>query len=282
MNFPTTRYTLIHRIATCSAEEDWALFLADYWRPLCRFAARWGRLQLDDAEDIASATLEAIIRNDLLARWSGDRRAKLRTLLCGVVRKVLANETRKRQRQSKHMQQFVFEIASSLSFDELVRESIPGSEQDAFYEAWAEELLQSAVESLLDDYHSEGRGNYFRVLYGRICDGMSVRDVAAALDLKPTDVDNYYRHARSRLETRLRDLVRWHIVRYAGPDEAGDEFETEWGRLGEFLKSRGGLEESLKKSYADFNSDSLREREIESMTTIMKNVRSFLKERPAS
>ena len=70
MNFPTTRYTLIHRIATSTAESDWALFLADYWRPICRFAARWGRLSLHDAEDVAAVTLEIVIRNGLLARWA--------------------------------------------------------------------------------------------------------------------------------------------------------------------------------------------------------------------
>lgn len=281
MNFPTTRYTLIHRLATGAAEEDWALFLADYWRPLCRFAARWGRLSLTDAEDIAAATLEAVIRNGLLERWVGDRRARLRTLLCGVVRRALANDSRKRSREGRHLREYLRELSLAGRIDELCVETIPGEEADAFYQAWAEELLQSAVESLLDDYHREGRGNYFRVLFGRICEGLAVKEVADALGLKVDDVDNYFRHARSRLEHRLRELVRWHVVRYSGHDAASEEFLHEWNRLGDFLERHGGLEEALRRSYSEFDAESLREHEVESMTAILKNVREYLSERCA-
>ncbi len=281
MNFPTTRYTLIHRLATGAAEEDWALFLADYWRPLCRFAARWGRLNLVDAEDIASVTLEVLIRNSLLERWVGDRRARLRTLLCGVVRRALSNHTRRKMREGHHLREYLNELNLLGRVDEFYDESIPGDEADAFYQAWAEELLQSAVESLLDDYHREGRGDYFRVLFGRVCEGLPVKEIADALGLKTADVDNYFRHARSRLEHRLRELVRWHVVRYSGNEAASEEFLHEWHRLGDFLERHGGLEEALRHSYSDFDAESLREREVESMTAIMKNVREYLTERCA-
>jgi len=281
MNFPTTRYTLIHRLATGAAEEDWALFLADYWRPLCRFAARWGRLNLDDAEDLASLTLQVLIRNGLLERWVGDRRARLRTLLCGVVRRAISNHTRKKSREGRHLREYHKEMSLLGRIDELYDESIPGDEADAFYQAWAEELLQSAVESLLDDYHREGRGDYFRVLFGRVCEGLPVKQIAEALSLKIDDVDNYFRHARSRLEHRLRELVRWHVVRYSGKEAGSEEFLHEWHRLGDFLERHGGLEEALRHSYADFDAESLREREVESMTAVMKNVREYLAERCA-
>ena len=93
------------------------------------------------------------------------------------------------------------------------------------------------------------------------------------------DVDNYFRHARSRLEHRLRELVRWHVVRYSGKDAAAEEFLHEWHRLGDFLERNGGLEEALRHSYADFDTEPLREREVESMTAILKNVREYLAER---
>lgn len=257
------------------------LFLADYWRPLCRFAARWGRLNLDDAEDLASLTLQVLIRNGLLERWVGDRRARLRTLLCGVVRRAISNHTRKKSREGRHLREYLKEMSLLGRIDELYDESIPGDEADAFYQAWAEELLQSAVESLLDDYHREGRGDYFRVLFGRVCEGLPVKQIAEALSLKIDDVDNYFRHARSRLEHRLRELVRWHVVRYSGKEAGSEEFLHEWHRLGDFLERHGGLEEALRHSYADFDAESLREREVESMTAVMKNVREYLAERCA-
>ncbi len=276
MNFPTTRYTLIHRLATSSAEEDWALFLADYWRPLCRFAVRWGRLDLTDAEDVAAITLEAILRNDLLARWSADQRARLRTLLCSVVRKILANETRRASRRRRRFQDYVDQLSADLNLSNLTSDVVPSDEADAFYRAWAEELLHSAVESLLEDYHREGRGDYFRVFYGRVCENIPVSAIAEALGLKKTDVDNYFRHARSRLQSRLRDLVRWHVLRYSSPNESSAEFESEWTRLGEFLQRNGGLEDSLRASYAGFNVEAVREREASSMTAILKRVRGNL------
>ena len=250
------------------------LFLADYWRPLCRFAVRWGRLDLLDAEDVAATTLEAILRNDLLARWTTDRRARLRTLLCSVVRRILADEARRSSRRRRRIREYVEQADCDLKQTVQNGEPISTDEADAFYQAWAEELLQSAVESLLEDYHREGRGNYFRVFYGRVCENLPMRTIAESLQLKETDVDNYFRHARSRLESRLRDLVRWQVLRYSPPDQSTVEFEHEWSRLGEFLKHNGGLEDSLRSSYAGFNVEAVREREASSMTAILKRVRT--------
>src|SRR5262245_3212426 len=94
MSFPQTRHTLIQRIVTRGDDQDWQAFLADYWGPVCRFAMRRGGLALADAEDVAAATFEALVANRLLARWVSDRAAKLRTLLCAVVRNVLSNRAR--------------------------------------------------------------------------------------------------------------------------------------------------------------------------------------------
>src|SRR4051812_12709220 len=94
MSFPQTRPTLIQRLATHGNEPDWQAFLADYWRPVCRFAWHYGQCSWQDAEDVASQTFLAIVQQELLARWVSAHSAKLRTLLCTVVRNVLANRAR--------------------------------------------------------------------------------------------------------------------------------------------------------------------------------------------
>jgi hypothetical protein len=94
MSFPQTRHTLIQRIADAGDGRDWGEFLADYWGPVCRFARRAGALTQDDAEDAAAQTFEVLVRNRLLAHWVLKRSAKLRTLLCAVVRNVLSNRGR--------------------------------------------------------------------------------------------------------------------------------------------------------------------------------------------
>ena len=62
---------------------------------------------------------------------------------------------------------------------------------------------------------------------------MTIAEVAKALDRKPSDVDNYYRHARTRLSDQLEAMLREQIERYCPEDEAGEEFRGEWEKLGE-------------------------------------------------
>ena len=69
MSFPATRHSLIQRLAVTGAEEDWRQFLEDYWQPVCRFAANWGRLRFEDAEDVGSATFQVVLAGNLLQRW---------------------------------------------------------------------------------------------------------------------------------------------------------------------------------------------------------------------
>ncbi|MBU4271254.1 MAG: hypothetical protein KKE86_04830, partial [Planctomycetes bacterium] len=96
MGFPQTRLTLIQRLTSGGAEEDWQNFLKDYWGPICRFSLRRGARNLDDAEDVASETFEALWEQRLLVRWVANRSAKLRTLLCCVVRNILSHRNRVR------------------------------------------------------------------------------------------------------------------------------------------------------------------------------------------
>ena len=225
-----------------------------------------GKITIDDAEDVASSTFEVVIRNNLLARWVANRRSKLRTVMCSVVRKVLANHSRKRSNSERTFDPTEFDVA-----DELAE---PQDVIDAFYVEWAEERLQSAVESLLRDYHRDGRGDYFRVLYGRICEGMAAAEVAECLSLSVTKSENYFKHARRQLSNRVKNLVREEANRYSPADDAAAEFEREWGRLGDFLQSRGGLEQAIRTSYEDFNTEDLKRRAKSSMTKILSRLNS--------
>src|SRR5512137_977749 len=101
MSFPETRQTFIERLASGGSEHDWRCFLQDYWGPVCRFALRWGVGNFADAEDVAAQTFEILWENRLLVRWVSNRSARLRSLLCGVVRKILANRGRTRENRQR-------------------------------------------------------------------------------------------------------------------------------------------------------------------------------------
>lgn len=241
MAFPETRLTLIQRLATGGSEDDWRLFLKDYWGPVCRFALRYGARSLDDAEDVASEAFEVLWANRLLVRWVSSRSAKLRTLLCSVVRNLLANRGRVRAGRERLDRRWLAEMDLSNWMSE--------EQADVFYAAWAEDLVQQAVESLAAEYYRANRGDYVRVLYGRLCERLSIAEVAKLLELNCTDVVNYYRHASQRLAGKLEERLRRQILRYAEPDQAEAEFSHEWGQLQEHLSQSGGLEKAVQRAY---------------------------------
>jgi DNA-directed RNA polymerase specialized sigma24 family protein len=241
MSFPQTRLTLIQRLTSGGTEADWHLFLKDYWGSIVRFSLRWGAASLEDAEDVASETFGVLLEHHLLVRWASHRRAKLRTLLCSVVRNILSN----RYRIEKARDRLLPDLKEH--FNGLGRQR--RDEVDAFYAAWVEDLVQRSVESLAREYYRERKGDYVRVLYSRLCERLTVAQVANALEIKPSAVVNYFRHVRQRLSKKLEGLVRGQVERYCLPDEVEVEFYVEWQRIGLHLAECGGLEAAVRRAY---------------------------------
>jgi RNA polymerase sigma factor (sigma-70 family) len=246
MSFPETRATLIQRLAKGREAEEWKEFHDDYWRPICRFV-RWNGVLSDaDAEDVTSEVFETLLKTELLARWVDSRTAKLRTLLCSVTRNILSN----RRRIGTGRARIVRDHGGALDRyrDEETQESADSERIDeVFYAAWACELLKSAVDELLAELQASGRGDQFRVLYGRICEEMTIREVGEALGLTPSTVDNYFRSARDRLSRKIRESLQRHVSRYSDAVDLASEFELEWDRLGNYFTRNGGLEESIRR-----------------------------------
>jgi len=247
MAFPDTPKTLIQRLTASGAEADWRQFLNDYWGPVCRFAAGRASLSAADAEDVASLTFEVLLTNHLLARWVLNRSAKLRTLLCSVVRNILSNRARVHSGRERILRELSEEADPGRSFQSI---DAPEDQVDAFYAAWVADLLEQAVQSLMDEYHAAGKGDYFRVLYGRICEEMTMPEIAESLGIPLTSAENYFKAARKRLADRLQELVRDHVSRYCPKEDFEDELQAEWNRLGEHFTSHGGLEDVLRRASA--------------------------------
>lgn len=251
MSFPETRHTLIQRLASGGEDTDWQEFINDYWGPVCRFAKWKGTLSHEDAEDVASLTFEALLKSQLLQRWNAYRYARLRTLLCTVVRNVLSN----RARVEVARERIVRDHGGLLNrYVEVPGEDgvdAPQDQLDAFYAAWVDDVLHSVVEGLLVEYNRMGKGDYFRVLYGRLCEDLTLPEIAAALGIKLTSAENYLRHMRQQLGSRLQETVRNRILRYASPDRVEAEFAAEWSQLGDYLRNRGGVEEVIRRLYLE-------------------------------
>jgi hypothetical protein len=148
---------------------------------------------------------------------------------------------------------------------------------DAFYAAWVEDLVQQAVESLAAEYYAQRKGDYVRVMYGRLCRRMTIAQVAEALEIKPSAVDNYYRHARERLAEKLEASVRRQTGRYCPSDEAKEETAVEWGRLGEYLAAHGGLEEAVRRAYDLLDPVTVKRRKAEGLTRAVTQLTSIIR-----
>lgn len=241
MAFPETRLSLIRRVVATGDAASWDLFVANYWRATCRFAMRIGNLQWSDAEDVASKVFETLYRKSLLESWLSQPNARFKTLLCTVVKNIVLNTHRSNQTAARHRAD---QVQRAEEFGHLAT----NDQLSLFYDIWAEELMRTAVNSLMLDYHREGKGDYFRVLHARICEEMPVKEIAAALELKPTDIDNYYRHARDRLAERIKQSVRKDAASYTELTDLDEEFLHEWQRLAELVKHQGGLEAAVRKA----------------------------------
>ncbi|HUG70888.1 MAG TPA: sigma-70 family RNA polymerase sigma factor [Pirellulaceae bacterium] len=247
MAFPQTRLTLIKRLTTEGSEQDWRAFHDDYWVAVCRFAMRWRGLSVEDAEDVAAEVFQAILANDLLGRWHEHRTAKLRTLICGVAKNIIANRTRVEDGRQRILRDLAAEGALPASLWAVPE---PSEEQeDAFYSAWVDDLLQRAINDLLTKLHGEGKGDYFRVLHGRVCEQVSTREIAELLSISATAAENYFKAAKKRMAGELESAMRSHVQRYCDDESVAGEFATEWSRLSNHLQQHGGLEAVLRSQH---------------------------------
>ncbi|MHC4259080.1 MAG: RNA polymerase sigma factor [Planctomycetota bacterium] len=280
MSFPRTSKTLIFRVVTEGSEQDWHRFLSDYWLPVCRFAQQRDKLGIEDAEDVASETFETILRDKLLQRWASDRSSKLCTLLCTVVRHVLSNRARVQKGRRRLLAERATELPKRTDLPTIKAIDESAEQIDEFYAAWVEGILLQTVESLMREYHRTGKGDYFRVLHGRVCEQMTTPQISQALSIKITDAENYYKAARKRLAAKLQELVAEHVRRYCEPQEADDEFESEWNRIGQYLKDHGGLERALAKVYKSTAPTEVAQRQAQAITATLRRLTQTLPKVP--
>ncbi len=246
MAFPNTRLSLIQRLAGGGDDAAWREFVNDYWGPVCRFAQNHGNLKHEDAEDVAADVFQAILKNRLLERWSQSPSAKLRTLICCCARNILCNQYRIESGRKRLVREHGGRLDRYASDFDDDRDALP-DELDEFYAAWIDEILQTAVNRLFADYDQSGRGDHFRVLYGRVCEQLSMPEIAAMLEISLSSVEGYYRHARGRLQEELHELIRQQVVRYSAADDVDDELQVETAKAREHLQKRGGLEAAVRK-----------------------------------
>ncbi|MBI1375595.1 MAG: sigma-70 family RNA polymerase sigma factor [Phycisphaera sp.] len=251
MSFPETHYSLIDRLVREGAERDWGKFLEAYWTPLCAFARRRAGLSVDDAEDVAAMTVEVLLRNKLLDRWATDRSAKLRTLLCTVVRRVMANRLRVQSGRRELLEELGRELTERDDLPTLKADDATEADVDVLYAAWVEQLLRDAVGRVVTELRADGKEHYVAVLRARVCDGLTIRDTAERVGITTASVDNHYRSMQKRLRDALQTVMHEHVRPNTPARYIDTELFREWAALAEYLESHGGLEDAIATACAD-------------------------------
>ncbi len=280
MSFPQTSQTLIRRIGRQGSQRDWHQFLSDYWLPVCRFAQQRAGLTIQDAEDVASETFQAVLSNNLLSRWASNRSSKLRTMLCTVVRHILGNRARVQKGRQRLLRKNVHELLNREDLPTIKHLDEPAKHIDVFYAAWVEGIVLQAVESLMQEYHRTGKGDYFRVLHGRVCEQMTMPQISQALGITTTQAENYYKAARKRLAGKLQQLLQQHVQRYCQPDQADDENTAEWDKMGQHLKKLGGLEQTITRVYENSIAAQTAQRQSKAISATLSRLTQILARLP--
>lgn len=276
MDFPQTRQTLIQRIASEGNEHDWHHFLNDYWQPVCRFAMKRANLNSDDAEDVAAEVFKAILQNRLLCRWASDRCSKLRTMLCTVVRHVLGNHARIQQGRERLLRKNAHELREGSDWPTIKKPDAPAEQVDLFYSNWVEGILIRVVEAMMQEYHQTGKGDYFRVLYGRICEKLSMPEIAKMLNVDTSRAESYFKKGKRRLAIIFKEQVQEQVERYSQGEESEEEFQAEWQEIGEFLMKHGGLEGIIAKVYEQIDPEEVIQRQNRAITGMMNRITGIL------
>ena len=246
MSFPETRNSLIFRLSTQNASEiDWRDFMVDYWEPLVRFARRIGATEAS-AEDVASDAIGVLLKSDLLQRWTKNRASRLRGLLCGVVRNLLANEYRVETNRRRILEALAASGGMDGRLPALLGDEPIAEDVDAFEQIWADELLQRAFRQLAQQLYEQGKGDYFRALYSQVSEERSVAEIASLLELKVTQVENGLKSARRQLTEIMRQLVSHQVQQYSLEEGLASEFDREWLLLASQLERSGGLDAALR------------------------------------
>ncbi|HVY70919.1 MAG TPA: RNA polymerase subunit sigma-24 [Verrucomicrobiae bacterium] len=210
--FPATRWSVVAAAGTKDGRASLALaeLCQLYWYPLYAYARRRG-LSPEDAEDATQRFFTTILERNFFAD-ADPAKGRLRSFLLKAFAFDLADANRQARRLKRGG------AAEMVSFDrELAEDRYQGEREitepaSQFDLAWATTVLEGAVRTVEEQYHTSGRGALFDAL--RPCLGNSPREtpekIPAAASLGLSEVA--LRQAISRLRDRFRTALRAQIA----------------------------------------------------------------------
>lgn len=179
-----------------------------YWRPIYRhLRIRW-RMSSEEAKDATQEFFGEMLEGKYLREVEASR-GRFRAF----VKACLDNEVRQAKRAEGRLKRGggVAVVPLDAGDDAPLDPADPGEPPEASLDReWRRALVAEAVGRMKAAYESEKRGDWFEV-FRRVdlAEGAkpTYREVAAALGIRETDVDNRLSHARQRLPGIVREVV---------------------------------------------------------------------------
>lgn len=222
-DFPSTQWTRLQRDQGTSDGNEW--FCEAYRPAILAYLQR--RVPLQDAEDLCQEFFRQVILEGALVDRAAPHRGSLRSLLRTVLARFLVDHWRRNgaQKRGGHVEHQRLdgtendegEIPRGLSWLEPDR---------AFDRAWANNLLERAIQRVEEGWTAKGKSTLFKALRPQLANPDPDRthaEIAQECGLPPHDVTRALHSLRQSVGRFLLDEV---VATVAGKGSVDDEWEA--------------------------------------------------------
>ncbi|MDB4464902.1 sigma-70 family RNA polymerase sigma factor [Akkermansiaceae bacterium] len=165
--FPQTRWTMVVAARDAPGVEQGealAELCRIYWRPVYLFVRQRGNSP-QETEDLTQEFFYRLIDGEFLQGVQGPRLGRLRSFICVVLKRFLADDYHRRMAQKRGGGQVVVDIDGPSVEEQIMDVDRDGVEPErAFDRRWALDLLDEARRRLKEDYQLAGKAGLFEDL----------------------------------------------------------------------------------------------------------------------
>ncbi len=209
--FPTTHWSTVRRAQDVAGDDGTPnkaidTLCATYWRPICRYIVYLG-IPDHDARDLTQEFFHRLVVGKNLFLQVRKESGKLRTFVCVAVRRLVADEIRKRNRQKRGGG---MEDTSLDELDPHRQPTDPNSPDRQFDLQWAQALVERALTELEADYRARGKHALFLALRPFLSgdrETESHQAIADELQISVNNVSTQLQRLRQRYGTTFRQKV---------------------------------------------------------------------------
>ncbi|MGB1131091.1 MAG: RNA polymerase sigma factor [Haloferula sp.] len=223
--FPHTRWSVVMAaqdsldISRSQAMEELCQL---YWRPVYLFIRQRGNSP-DQTEDLTQDFFLRVIDGELLQGVSGPERGRLRSFLCVVLKRFLADDYHKRMAQKRGGNRVIVDIdgpSVESQIEHAGKERV--DPERAFDRRWALDLLEEARRRLKSDYQRAGKDGLFEQFEPTIsprAERLSHAEMATELGMSEGAVKVAVHRFRQRYRECLLSTLRDTLAQDEDPEE---------------------------------------------------------------